>query len=671
MLSIDTDIRYLKGVGEKRAQSLKRLGVENVGALLSFYPRDYKDLSKTELIYDTPLDTTVCIKAKIVSDIREHYIRKNMTLYKFNAADQSGTMSVTIFNNKYLAEKLHVGSTYLFYGKTTGGLYLREMSSPEIYESGNNMILPVYHLTSGITANYLSRIIKTALDSVNPCDPLPDDIRKSYALCDLKYALDNIHFPKTMESLERARRRLKFEELFLLQCSMSYIALKRRGKTAAVIKKDYTDEFLSLLPFTPTASQLRAIKEGLADMGAAVPMNRLLQGDVGSGKTVVAAAMCYSAAKNGFQSILMAPTVILAEQHFRTFEGFFKDSNIKCALITGSLTAANKRKLREQIKNGEIDIVVGTHAILSDANEFCNVGLVITDEQHRFGVEQRAKLSAKGHSPHTLVMSATPIPRTLALVIYGDLDISVINEYPKGRQKIECYSVGKDLETRAYNYIKKHIDEGRQAYIVCPLVEEGETERTPAETHFKNLSEGMFRDYRLGLLHGKLSSSAKEKVMRQFANGEIDLLIATTVIEVGIDVPNAAIMVILDADCFGLSQLHQLRGRVGRGEHKSTCILISGNSEKSTAERLNVLASTLDGFKIAEEDLKLRGPGDFLGKRQHGLPELKIADMNSDYNTLKITQDAAKKVLNADPNLLLPDNIPLKKEILRLFQMKL
>ena len=669
MLSFDTDIRYLKGVGEKRAQLLKRLGVDTVGALLSFYPRSYKDLSKTELIYDTELDKTVCIKAKIMSDISEQYIRKNMTLYKFKVADQSGAMNVTIFNNKYLAEKLNVGSTYLFYGKTTGGIFLREMSSPEIYEQNNNGILPVYSLTSGITSKYLSGIIRTALDSFTPDDPLPQSVRKKYNLCDIKYALNNIHFPRTEESLDRARRRLIFEELFLLQCGMSYFALKRRGKTASVIENNYTNEFLSLLPFTPTDSQIKCIGEGLRDMQSSVPMNRLLQGDVGSGKTVVAAALCYSAAKNGFQSILMAPTVILAEQHFRTFENFFKDSDIKCALITGSLTAANKRKLREQIKNGEIDIVVGTNAILSDANEFCNVGLVITDEQHRFGVEQRAKLSSKGHSPHTLVMSATPIPRTLALVIYGDLDISILNEYPKGRQKIECYSVTKELEERAYNYIKKHIDEGRQAYIVCPLVEEGETERTPAETHYKNLSEGAFKNYKLGLLHGKLSSAAKEKVMRQFSSGEIDLLISTTVIEVGIDVPNAAIMVILDADCFGLSQLHQLRGRIGRGSHKSTCILISGTADKATNERLSVICATNDGFKIAEEDLKLRGPGDFLGKRQHGLPELKIADMNSDYGVLKITQEAAKEVLKLDGNLDEPQNVPLKKEILRLFNI--
>lgn len=669
MLSFDTDIRYLKGVGEKRAQLLKRLGVDTVGALLSFYPRSYKDLSKTELIYDTELDKTVCIKAKITSDISEQYIRKNMTLYKFKVADQSGAMNVTIFNNKYLAEKLNVGSTYLFYGKTTGGIFLREMSSPEIYEQNNNGILPVYSLTSGITSKYLSGIIRTALDSFTPDDPLPQSVREKYNLCDIKYALNNIHFPRTKESLDRARRRLIFEELFLLQCGMSYFALKRRGKTASVIENNYTNEFLSLLPFTPTDSQIKCIGEGLRDMQSSVPMNRLLQGDVGSGKTVVAAALCYSAAKNGFQSILMAPTVILAEQHFRTFENFFKDSDIKCALITGSLTAANKRKLREQIKNGEIDIVVGTNAILSDANEFCNVGLVITDEQHRFGVEQRAKLSSKGHSPHTLVMSATPIPRTLALVIYGDLDISIINEYPKGRQKIECYSVTKELEERAYNYIKKHIDEGRQAYIVCPLVEEGETERTPAETHYKNLSEGAFKNYKLGLLHGKLSSAAKEKVMREFANGNIDLLISTTVIEVGIDVPNAAIMVILDADCFGLSQLHQLRGRIGRGNHKSTCILISGTADKATNERLSVICATNDGFKIAEEDLKLRGPGDFLGKRQHGLPELKIADMNSDYGVLKITQEAAKEILRRDADLSQSDNVTLKKEILRLFNI--
>ena len=604
-----------------------------------------------------------------MTPVSENYIRKNMTLYKFKVADESGAMSVTIFNNKYLAEKLNVGSTYLFYGKTSGGLYLREMSSPEIYEQNNTRILPVYHLTQGITEKYLSTIIKTALERFTPADPLPEEIRNKYNLCDIKFALENIHFPRSLESLERARKRLIFEELFILQCGMGYFSIARRGKTAAVIEKDYTEEFISSLPFQPTDSQRKCIGECIADMQRAVPMSRLLQGDVGSGKTAVAAALCYNAARNGYQSILMAPTVILAEQHFRTFQNFFSGTDINCALITGSLTAANKRKIREQLKNGEIDIVVGTHAVLSDQNEFRDVGLVITDEQHRFGVEQRAKLGSKGHSPHTLVMSATPIPRTLALVIYGDLDISVITEYPKGRQKVECYAVDKSIEKRAFNYIKKHLDEGRQGYIVCPLVEENDTSRIPAEGYYKTLSAGEFKDYKLGLLHGKLSAAAKEKVMKSFAAGEIQLLIATTVIEVGIDVPNAAIMVIEDAECFGLSQLHQLRGRIGRGEHKSTCILISGSSDAATNDRLRVICKTGDGFKIAEEDLKLRGPGDFMGKRQHGLPELKIADMNSDYNTLKLTQDAARSLLKGDPHLSSPNNLALKNEILRLFEL--
>ncbi len=668
MLSIDTDIKFLKGVGEKRARLLGRLGIDTVGALLSFYPRAYKDLSKIDYIYDVEAEKMVCIKAKIITDITEHRIRTNMILYKFKVSDQSGSMSVTIFNNKYLAEKLNTGATYLFYGKITEGMYLREMSSPEIYESFNNTILPTYPLTSGITQAQLQKLVKTAL-ACPVLDPIPENIIDEYGLCDKKTAIENIHFPKSEKLLVRARRRLIFEELFLLQSGMSYFAIKRRGYTASVITTDYTDEFLSLLPFTPTSAQLKSIKECVHDMSGNVPMHRLLQGDVGSGKTAVAAALCYNAAKNGLQSILMAPTVILAEQHFYTLEAFLKGTEVRCALVTGSLTAANKRQLREQIKSGEINIVVGTSAVLSDANEFNNVGLVITDEQHRFGVQQRTKLGSKGKSPHTLVMSATPIPRTLALVIYGDLDVSIIDEYPKGRAKIECYAVNKNLEQRALNYIKKHIDEGRQAYIVCPLVEENDTARIPAEGYYKILSEGTFKDYKLGLLHGKMSATAKEKVMRAFSKGEIDLLISTTVIEVGIDVPNAAIMVIMDADCFGLSQLHQLRGRVGRGQYRSTCILISGSSDAKTHERLNVICSTADGFKIAEEDLKLRGPGDFLGNRQHGLPELKIADMNNDYELLKITQTAAKKILIQDSALQKNENALLRKEIIKLFKL--
>lgn len=669
MLSDITNIRYLKGVGEKRAQLLSKLGVDTVGALLSFYPRDYKDLSKIKLIYDTYLDETVCVKAKVVTPVTEHYIRKNMTIYKFAVADESGAMSVTLFNTKYTAKKLHEGSEYLFYGKMSGGIFKREMSSPEIYESGNNSIMAVYPLTQGISSKYLSGIIKTALMSCKAVDIIPEKIRAEYNLCDIDFALENIHFPKSPEALEKAKRRLVFEELFLLQSGMMYLKNKQRGKTAVVIKNDYTNELLKNLPFTPTASQLKCIGEALADMGRSAPMSRLLQGDVGSGKTLVAAALMYNSVKNGYQAALMAPTVILAEQHYESFLKFFKNTGINCALVTSSLTAAKRKKLAESIKNGEIDVVIGTHSVLNEQIQFDNLGLVVTDEQHRFGVAQRDALTKKGNSPHTLVMSATPIPRTLAMVIYGELDVSVITEYPKGRKAIECYAVGKELHERVYNYIKKHIDEGRQGYIVCPLVEEGETARISAEEYYKQLSQNEFKNYKLGLLHGKMSSAAKEKVMRSFSMGEIDLLISTTVIEVGVDVPNAAIMVIEDAECFGLSQLHQLRGRVGRGEHKSTCILISGTGDAATNSRLKAICKSNDGFKIAEEDLKLRGPGDFMGKRQHGLPQMKIADLNSDYEILSYTSHAARQTLTADSNLSNPENAPLKDKILNMFSL--
>lgn len=669
MLSDITNIRYLKGVGEKRAQLLSKLGVDTVGALLSFYPRTYKDLSDIKLIYDTSLQDTVCVKAKIVTPVTEHYIRKNMTIYKFAVADESGAMSVTLFNTKYTAKKLHEGGEYLFYGKMSGGIFKREMSSPEIYESGNNSIIAVYPLTQGISSKYLSGIIKTALMSCKMPDIIPEAIRQEYGLCDIGFALENIHFPKSPEALHKAKRRLIFEELFLLQGGMMYLRNKRRGKTAVVLKKDYTDEFLKNLPFTPTNSQLKCIKEALADMGRAVPMSRLLQGDVGSGKTLVAAALMFGTVKNGYQAVLMAPTVILAEQHYESFVKFFKDTGINCALVTSSITAAKRRKLAESIKNGEIDVVIGTHSVLNEQIQFDNLGLVVTDEQHRFGVAQRDALTKKGNSPHTLVMSATPIPRTLAMVIYGELDVSVITEYPKGRQPIECYAVGKDLHQRVYNYIKKHIDEGRQGYIVCPLVEEGERDRISAEEYYKQLYENEFKNYKLGLLHGKMSSSAKEKVMRSFSSGETDLLISTTVIEVGVDVPNAAIMVIEDAECFGLSQLHQLRGRIGRGEHKSTCILISGTKDTPTNSRLKAICSTNDGFKIAEKDLKLRGPGDFMGKRQHGLPQLRIADLNNDYDVLSDTGTAARKLLSADNDLSTPENVLLKDKILNMFSL--
>ncbi len=667
MLSEITDIQYLKGVGEKRARLLKKLGIASVGALLSFYPRNYRYLTDIKEIYEGKTDETVCVKGRIITPVTEHYIRKNMTIYKFRVADNSGNMQVTLFNTKYTAQRLHQGSVYLFYGKITGSDFLREMSSPEIYEENNNSILPIYNLTAGITSKYLGTLVNNALNLCEVADPLPEEIVKQYALTDKRTALQNIHFPKSREALEVAQKRLIFEELFILQSGMRYFKSLRRGNTAITLKTDYTNEFLSALPFELTASQKAVIADCVADMQNTIPMNRLVQGDVGSGKTAVAAAVAFSAIKNGYQASLMAPTVILAEQHYATFSKFFENSGINVALLTSSTKAAAKRKLLEGVKKGEIDMLIGTHAVISDTVEFDKLGLVITDEQHRFGVEQRSALSKKGQSPHTLVMSATPIPRTLAMVVYGELDVSVITEYPKGRQKIESYSVSKDLRKRVYTFVKKHLDEGRQGYVICPLVEENDTERLSAEVWYEKLQKTFFKDYRLGLLHGKMKDSEKEKVMRAFSQGEIALLISTTVVEVGIDVPNATVMVIEDADCFGLSQLHQLRGRIGRGEHKSTCILVSQNEKTAEKDRLKIISAVSDGFKIAEEDLKLRGPGDFIGKRQHGLPELKIADLNSDYSVLRLTALAAEALSRQDERLEAEQNKPLKNEILRLF----
>ncbi len=650
MFSSIKEIRYLKGVGEKRAELLKKLGIVSVDALLSFYPRSYKDLTDIRPIDEVLLEGTYCIKGKIVSPVTEHYKRKNMTLYKFSVLSGGEIVNVTLFNTKYLAARLRVDNTYLFYGKISGGIYAKEMSSPEIYPENYNVILPIYRETKGITSNSLRSLIKTALGVADFTEYLPKGILEKYDLCDIGVAVRNIHFPQSRELLERAKRRLVFEELFLMQCGMRYLSFLKVGKTDIKISRDYSHEFYSRLPFAPTLSQKRSVAEALEDMQSGAPMNRLLQGDVGSGKTLVAAALMFTAAENGYQSLLMAPTQILAEQHFRTLNRFFEDSGVSVALLTSATKAAEKRRIIEKTKNGEIDIIVGTHAVIfSDINS-SKIGLVITDEQHRFGVKQRAALGSLGKNPHTLVMSATPIPRTLALTFYGDLSVSIINEYPAGRAEIESYAVDGQLRSRAYNYIKKHIDEGRQGYIVCPLVEEGESGYVSASELYEKLKDGEFADYRLGLLHGKMSPTAKEKVMRQFSGGEIDLLISTTVIEVGIDVPNAAIMVIENAERFGLSQLHQLRGRVGRGKFRGTCIFITEGDAKENA-RLQVMCKTRDGFKISEEDLKLRGPGDFLGNRQHGLPEFKIADIFADIEILELSRAAAEQLLREDRNL--------------------
>lgn len=651
---------------------LSRLGVSDVNALVCLYPRVYEDWSRIKSINEAQIGEICCIKGIVGSPVRKNLIRKGLTLYKAEITDGSGIMGITIFNSRFAAEKLTEGDEFLFFGRVGGNLYRKEMNSPEIEPAeGADRIRPIYPQTHGLNSKMIEKLVRTALTECRDelVDPIPLWLREKYCLMNLPDSLWNIHFPKSPDYLEEARRRLIFEELLILQLGLEKMRSQTQNNAGAIIERDFSEEYFSHLSFSPTGAQRRAVKEAMRDMMSGRQMNRLLQGDVGSGKTAVAAALVYSAAKNSMQSALMAPTEVLAEQHYKTFLKLFEGCSINVELLTGSDTAAQKRRKKEALKAGEIDLLIGTHAIIQSDVEFKSLALVITDEQHRFGVEQRNALGEKGENPHLYVMSATPIPRTLALIIYGELDISILDELPPGRQKIETYAVTSELRQRAYNYVKKHLDAGRQGYIICPLVDEGEsdTELASAVKYADELQRGDFRGYTVGLMHGKMKSVDKKKVMESFSNGETQLLVSTTVIEVGVDVPNAVIMVIENAERFGLSQLHQLRGRIGRGQYKSTCILITDAKNDTAQRRMKVMETTTDGFKIADEDLKLRGPGEFFGSRQHGLPEMKIADMLEDRSTLEETQRAAKEIMARDPELSSPESTALKNEIQRLF----
>ncbi len=668
-MTANTDIRFLKGVGEKRAEILKSKGIDTVGALLRFYPRKYLDWTKIITVRSAPFYENVCVKAKIVTPIETVETRRGITIYKFLAEDESGRFAVSLFNQVYLANRLNFGSEYLFYGKFDGSFVLKQMNSPIIKEVNYGGIEPIYPASRDMSSKTLEKLVKTALGVAEMPEVLPEGIRKANNLCDIKYALENIHFPKTKESFNRAKRRLVFEELFCLQVALNVIKLKTHRQSGCVVKRNTFEDFCGCLPYELTDAQKRVVGECLADMRSGRPMSRLVQGDVGSGKTVVAAALCFVAAQNGYQSALMAPTEILAEQHYKTFQNITGNTGVRCGLLTGSMTKKQKNTIKEQLKNGEIDVIIGTHALIVNDVEFDNLGIVITDEQHRFGAAQRGKLENKGTNPHKLVMSATPIPQTLSYILFGDLDISVIDEYPKGRQKIDTYSVDSSYRPRIYNYIKKFLNDGRQGYVVCPLVSENEElDITSAKEYYEKLANCEFKGYSLGLLHGKMSACEKEVIMRKFAQGEIQLLVATTVIEVGIDVPNAVIMVIENAERFGLSQLHQLRGRIGRGEFKSDCILISDSDSPDTKKRLDVIKNSTDGFKIADYDLALRGPGDFLGNRQSGLPQMKIADLFADKEVLLQAKTQAQKLLETDPQLKLSENANLRQEVIDLYR---
>ena len=673
----NTPLDEFPGIGPARQKALERLGLSTAGDLLRHFPRDYEDRTQLTSIAAAMEGEPVCIRAMVAETPRLSRIRKGLDITKVKVVDEIAAMTVTFFNQTYVKDALRPGESYIFYGKVEGYGRARQMLNP-VFEQEDNprftgCIMPIYSLTQGVTNNLLAgltrRALEGCLDQVE--ETLPNALRQGHNLAALPFSYQHIHFPASFEELALARRRLIFEELFYLTCGLAFLNKRRGSESGPVLSAQPTDEFLALLPFAPTGAQRRTMDEMAADTQTGRPMNRLLQGDVGSGKTVVAAYGAWLAHKSGFQSALMAPTEILANQHFATLSQLLAPAGMKVALLTGSMKAAEKKKVYAALELGEIHLIVGTHALLSEGVAFHRLGLVVTDEQHRFGVAQRSALAAKSQlHPHVLVMSATPIPRTLALIIYGDLDVSVLDELPPGRTPVETYLVGEDKRQRMYGFVRRLVSEGRQAYIVCPMVEEGEeatAELKAVTAYAQQLQTDVFPDLKVAFVHGKMKPKEKEAVMAAFAVGETQVLVSTTVIEVGVDVPNAALMIIENAERFGLSQLHQLRGRVGRGRHQSYCVLLSDNKNPETRERLKVMTKTTDGFKISEEDLKARGPGDFFGKRQHGLPQLRIADLAGDMRLLKEAQEAAETLLLDDPALSKPENRRVLEQVRRLF----
>lgn len=671
MLNLSSSIKYIKGVGEKRAGLFGSLAIFDVDALIHFFPRKYEDWTNTKTVRELQNGDCASIRATMITPVKEHMIRKGMTLYKCRFSDGESIINVTIFNNKYQAQALRVYEDYVLFGKIEKNLTSASMSSPKIERLDTGVrVHPIYPATGKLTSNAIAKVIKTALESLDEIpETLDKSVRDRYKLISLDRAIRQIHFPDSEEDMHKARYRLIFEELLTLQLGLLKLKGRNKTETNLRITADFTEEFKRLLPFEMTDAQKRAIKDCLSDMAGDYPMSRLLQGDVGSGKTAVAAGLCYSVIKNGYQCALMAPTEILAVQHYEGLLKMLSPTGINVRLLTGSTKAKEKREIKAALIEGEIDLLIGTHAIIQNDVEFKSLGLVITDEQHRFGVKQRAALTEKGVGIHTLVMSATPIPRTLGLILYGDLDISILDELPPGRQEIRTDVVDSRYHKRLYKFIKDAADRGEQAYIVCPAIEESDdsTALKSAQQYAEELSVGVFKGYNLGLLHGKMKPKEKENVMKAFSSGDVQILVATTVVEVGVDVPNATIMVIENAERFGLSQLHQLRGRIGRGSKKSFCVLVSDSKSENSRNRLEVMKNNSNGFKIADEDLKARGPGDFFGERQHGLPALRIADMLQDMETLHLAQQCAGEILAEDNNLDLPKNKHLCDNISKMF----
>ena len=653
MARLTDPITILRGVGPTKAKQFAALNIFTLEDLICHFPRAYEDRTRLVTIDKLEVDQPACFKAMVMNTPRTNHIRKGLDLTKVQVADHTARLNLTFFNNKFATEQLQYGREYIFYGTLTGDFVGYSMTNP-VFESLDSQpvttrrVLPIYPLTAGLSNAAMLKAVRQALAICDPpAEILPESVRREHGILGADRAYTAIHEPSSMEEAELAKKRLIFEEFFVFSAGLALMRASRAQKRTAPYADCDLQPFYAALPFTLTGAQSRAIGDIAADLQRGAPMNRLVQGDVGSGKTMVAAAAAYMAVKNGHQAALMAPTEILAEQHFASLQKLLTPLGIRCSLLTGSLTPKQKKETRSAIENGETDLVIGTHALVSDATVFRDLGLVIADEQHRFGVAQRSKLSGKGEDPHLLVMSATPIPRTLALLMYGDLEVSILDELPPGREPVDTFLVNESYRARINNFIRKHVSEGHQCFVVCPAIEENEELPMKAATVWaETLQKTTFPDLRILLIHGQMKGAEKEAVMAAFARGEADVLVSTTVIEVGVDVPNATLMVIEDADRFGLSQLHQLRGRVGRGQNKSFCILTSQATNPETRQRMKAFCSTTDGFKIAEEDLKMRGPGDFFGSRQSGLPVFRVANLACDLQTLKQAQQASAHWIN-------------------------
>ena len=678
-VNLDTNVRFLKGVGPAKEKLLNEMGIFTVQNLIEYFPRVYEDRTSLKKIAEFMDSENVLFKAKIIGKISLSRIRKNMTIAKGYAVDETGRCQIVWFNQNYITSYFNLNDEYLFYGKVEKNGNEFRITNPVTYKMSDlekiKGVYPIYPLVKGINQKYLFNLITSTLKhNLNIKENLNPDILKKYSLCSKEFAIKKVHMPKDFKEVAVARQRLIFEELLMLCLALQ---IMKNSNKKEIKERKYEDtsieEFLSLLPFNLTNAQTRVLNEVINDMKSTIPMNRLIEGDVGSGKTMVAAISAYVAVKNGYQAAIMAPTTILASQHYIGLKKYFDNLNIRTEIITSNTTKKNKQIITEKLINGDIDIIFGTHSLLEDNIQFKNLALVVTDEQHRFGVNQRIKLSSKAKDVETIVMTATPIPRSLALLLYGDLDLSVIDELPPGRKTILTYAVGVQLEDRIRRFIAKQIDEGRQIYVVCPLVEDSEQMENlnSVEKIYNEYITGELGKYRIAYLHGKMKPKEKDEIMQKFASHDYDILISTTVIEVGVDVPNATCMIVEDSDRFGLAQLHQLRGRVGRGEHESYCILKTKNKGKTALERLKIMESSSDGFYIANEDLKLRGPGDFFGIRQSGLPEFKLADLLKDINVLKLATNAAKDILESDEYLTNPKNSVLKEEILNKYENQL